>query len=306
MPNDFATPAKSVCDKYLLCYFTGNEPHEERICFAVSKDGYHFVPLNGGKPVIEQKTGTLCMRDPYILRDRNDGFYIVATDMKSSDGWASNHGVVSWHSDDLICWDNECATDFHQFEATETADKIWAPEALFDDRKEAYMVYYSVHNTDSPMPLAIWYSYTKDFKNFTEPKLLFAPDNGLDAIDADIIAFDGKYYMFYKDEYHKTICGAVADEPDGEYRSFSSPVVACTERDVEGCCIYPINGTDSFVMIMDMYSDGRYFMQQTADMLHFAPVDAADFDLGFHPRHASVLTITDSEYQLLIKEFGLR
>lgn len=42
---EVATPAASSKGGYLFCYFTGNEPEQERIHFAVSKDGYHFTPL---------------------------------------------------------------------------------------------------------------------------------------------------------------------------------------------------------------------------------------------------------------------
>lgn len=39
---EVATPAASSKGGYLFCYFTGNEPEQERIHFAVSKDGYHL------------------------------------------------------------------------------------------------------------------------------------------------------------------------------------------------------------------------------------------------------------------------
>ncbi|MBE6720203.1 MAG: hypothetical protein E7571_06075 [Ruminococcaceae bacterium] len=302
--NNFATPAKSEYGKYLFCYFTGNEPEQERVCFAVSDDGYNFTPLNGGKPIIEQKTGTLCMRDPFILRDECGGFYIVATDMKSSLGWASNHGMVSWHSDDLVHWDNECATDFHMFESTGNADKIWAPEAIYDSSRGEFFVYFSAYNVGSELPLSIWYCYTRDFKTYSEPKPLFSPSNGLDAIDADIVESGGKYYMYYKDECNKTICCVISDKLSGEYREYDNNLVACTDRNVEGNCMYRINGTDTYVMIMDMYSDGKYFMQQTTDMLNFIPVKDSDFTLDFSPRHGSVLAITDEEYNLLTEEYG--
>ena len=58
---EVATPAASSKGGYLFCYFTGNEPEQERIHFAVSKDGYHFTPLNGNHPVIAQtKAPVLC------------------------------------------------------------------------------------------------------------------------------------------------------------------------------------------------------------------------------------------------------
>ena len=74
--QNYAKPKKSKFGKYLFCYFTGNEPERERICFALSDDGYNFTPINGGNPVIIQKKGTKCMRDPFILRNENGGYYI--------------------------------------------------------------------------------------------------------------------------------------------------------------------------------------------------------------------------------------
>ncbi len=300
----YAVPAISKQGKYLFCYFLGNAPEEERVCFAVSEDGYHFKPLNSNRPIIRQTKGTLCMRDPFLLRDKN-GFYIVATDMKSSDGWCSNHGMISWYSDDLIHWTDETAVDFHSFESTKNADKIWAPEAIYDSSKNAYMVYYSVYNVDGELPLSIWYSHTKDFRSYTEPAPLFSPSSGRDAIDADIMEKNGRYYMYYKDECKKTICVVIADSLTGPYQEYDHNIVACTSRNVEGNCIYKIDGTDTYVMIMDMYSDGKYFMQQTDDMLTFQPVDDKDFSMDFHPRHGSVLPISDEEYDRLVNYFGL-
>lgn len=289
---------------YLFCYFTGNEPEKERICFAVSVDGYKFKPLNNGEPVIKQTKGTLCMRDPFLLRGNDGRFYIIATDMKSSQGWDSNHGIISWKSDDLITWYDETAVDFHKFEETKNADKIWAPEALYDEEKGEYFVYYSVHNRNSDKALSIWYSYTKDFKIFSNPKALFAPASGKDAIDADIVEIDNKYYMCYKDECVKTICEVVADKLTGPYYEYSDNIIACTDSPVEGNCMYKLINQNKYVMLMDMYCDNRYFMQETDDMMNFIPVPEERFSLDFTPRHGSVITITDEEYNKLISHFG--
>lgn len=299
----FAEPAASKNGAYLFCYFLGNRPNEERICFAVSKDGYNFTPLNDNRPVIEQKLGTRCCRDPFILRG-NDCFYIVATDMKSDDGWESNHGIVTFKSDDLIHWYDECAVDFHSFDSTADADKIWAPQAMYDEKTKKYMVYFSCHNKNSEKPLAIWYTYTADFKTFSKPSELFSSRSGLDVIDADIVKKDGKYHMYYKDECVKTVAHSISDSLCGEYREYDNNVVSCTERHVEGNCMYNITGTDTYVMIMDLYVDGGYYMQQTEDMMNFLPVDKKDFSLDFHPRHGSMLHITDDEYYILIKNFS--
>lgn len=290
--------------KYLFCYFTGNEPERERICFAVSDDGFNYTPINKGMPIVKQTKGTLCMRDPYLLRGNNGEFYIVATDMKSSLGWCSNHGIITWKSDDLVNWYDETAIDFHQFKETESADKIWAPEAMYDSESGKYFVYYSVNNTNDDMALSIWYSYTDDFKTFTNPKPLFAPKNGMDAIDADIVKINDKYYMCYKDECVKTVCEVVADKLTGPYYEYQGNKIACTDRPVEGNCMYKLIDRNKYVMILDRYCDNKYFMQVTDDMMNFYAVDENDFSLKFTPRHGSVITITDEEYNRLINEFG--
>ena len=82
--QNYAKPKKSKFGKYLFCYFTGNEPERERICFALSDDGYNFTPINGGNPVIIQKKGTKCMRDPFILRNENGGTGIKSSSKSGS------------------------------------------------------------------------------------------------------------------------------------------------------------------------------------------------------------------------------
>ena len=63
--------------KYLFCYFTGNEPEKESINFALSSDGYNFIPLNGNKPLLHNEKGTKGIRDPFIFRDVNGGYFII-------------------------------------------------------------------------------------------------------------------------------------------------------------------------------------------------------------------------------------
>ena len=76
--------------------------------FAVSSDGYNFEPLNNNDSVIKQTLGKKCCRDPFIFRDENNVFHIIATDMRSNDGWNSNNSMVVWDSEDLINWKNGC------------------------------------------------------------------------------------------------------------------------------------------------------------------------------------------------------
>ena len=204
--------------KYLFCYFVGNEPHEESVHLAVSEDGYHFTALNNNEPIIKQNLGKKCCRDPFIFRDQENKFHIIGTDMRSYDGWCSNNSMVVWDSVDLINWENERILDFSQFPETKSADRVWAPEVIFDKFRKEYMIYWSNHNTDDDLSTITWYAYTKDFCTLTtNPKVLFKPKSNLAGIDADITEMNGKYYLFQADEGKSAICYAVADKPDGPY-----------------------------------------------------------------------------------------
>lgn len=85
---------------YLFTYFTGNQPEQEQICYAISYDGYNYTPLNDGKPIIGSDTISLKggVRDPHILRGEDGYFYMVVTDMRSRQGWSSNRGMVLMRS----------------------------------------------------------------------------------------------------------------------------------------------------------------------------------------------------------------
>lgn len=302
--TEYAVPVQGA-GKYLFCYFTGNEPEKEAVHFAVSQDGYHFEPLHQNKPVIHQTLGTKSMRDPFLFRGQDGVFYIVATDMRSADGWFSNHAMVCWHSEDLVHWTGETRLDFSRFPETATADRVWAPQALFDRQKGAYMLYWSHHNAGDTKPTAIWYAYTQDFKQLSSaPAVLFCAPGGRDAIDADIVERDGRYFLYYKDELEKTICCAAAGSPSGPYQIAAPKKVACVDAHVEGNCMYRLGDTGTWLMLLDRYTENCYFMQQTEDMLHFKPVCPSDYNLNFTPRHGSVLAIQDAEYTRLVTYFG--
>ena len=90
---EYAIPAKSTSGKYLFAYFVGNEPHEERIHFAVSEDGYNFVSLNNNEPVILQTKGKLLGID---FGDKRTGLAVSDPSriLASGIGYISPGGIV--------------------------------------------------------------------------------------------------------------------------------------------------------------------------------------------------------------------
>lgn len=290
----------------LFCYFTGNEPENESVHFAVSKDGYNFTALNKNEPVIIQTLGKKCMRDPYLFRDEKGVFHIIATDMRSFDGWCSNNSMVMWDSDDLICWKNERIFDFSLFEETKTADRVWAPQVFYDKIKDEYMIYWSNHNKSDDLSTVIWYIYTKDFQSFTtRPKLLFAPKSGLAGIDGDIIEKDGRFYLFEADEAKDGICYAVSDKLDGEYFEPDGNKISVCVVPLEGGCIYYNENSNKYILIADRFRNGGYFMQESDDLVNYTEVPNDKFSLDhLKPRHGSMIKISDEELNRLLEHFG--
>lgn len=288
-------------NKYLFAYFLGNEPHQERICFAVSHDGYHFTPLNGNKPVITQTKGKQCVRDPYIFKGQDEYYYIVGTDMKCIEGWESNHALVVWRSKDLIDWSDENIIDMRDLGASfVSTTRAWAPQAMWDEKAKMYMLYWA-HSTKENNTAGMYYAHTKDFRTITEPKPLYC--RYCQTIDGDIIYNEKEklYYLYFKYEENQTIAYVTSENLTGPYKD--EPVeVSLAPSGVEGSEMYKICGTDKWVMIMDEYGKGRFFMQETEDFHSFTPV--SDYSMDFGPRHGSVTAITNEEYDRLIKYFG--
>ena len=117
----------------------------------VETDYYNFEALNNNDPVIIQEKGKKCVRDPYIFKGQDNCYYIIGTDMNALEGWTSNHALVTWKSEDLINWTDERIIDFSQFDSTKNANRVWAPEVVFDKEKGEYMIYWTHNNADDDL-----------------------------------------------------------------------------------------------------------------------------------------------------------
>lgn len=300
---NYASPAKSRYGKYLFVYFTGNGEGQERIRFAVSEDGYNFTPLNNNEAVITQHKGKKCVRDPYVLKGQDAYYYIVGTDMRCEEGWESNHALVTWRSEDLINWTDETIIDIQSLggEFTNTT-RAWAPQAIWHEEKQTYMLYWA-HSTKEHNTAGMYYAFTDDFKTISTPQKMYC--RNIQTIDGDIIynKENKKYYLYFKHEEKQAIAYVVADKPEGPYAD-EPVIVSVAPSGVEGSEMYNINGTDAWVMVMDEYSKGRFFMQQTEDFVSYLPVRSEDYSMDFGPRHGSICSISDEEYERLVRHFG--
>ena len=296
-------------EAYLFAYFTGNGPGQEAIRYAVSTDGYNYRALNNNQSILDSKKISTSggVRDPHILRGSDDKtFYMVATDLYVPEqGW-NNYAMILMKSSDLINWETSVVNIPETFpDEFGDVDRVWAPQTIYDEAVGKYMVYFSMkqgHNPD-----IVYYAYANnDFTALeSAPKqLLYNPTNNA-CIDADIIEKDNKFYMFHKSESGAPgIKLAISDKlTEGyTYPNFNR-VDRETDR-VEGSGVFKLNNSDEWILMYDVYGSGRYQFTKSKDLEHFKVIDK-DISMNFHPRHGTVLPITNKEYQRLIDKWGL-
>jgi hypothetical protein len=283
---------------YLFVYFTGNSGTEEAIRFAVSNDGYNYTALNSNLPIIASDTisNKGGVRDPHILRGI-DGktYYMVVTDMKSSQGWTSNHGIVLMKSTDLVNWTHHLVDIKATFPAFSKVNRAWAPQTIYDPEAKKYMIYFSLNTSDPGSYDTIYYAYANDDFTALEsaPKVLY--DRGLSTIDGDIIYKDGKYNLFFKTEGSGNgIKKAVASSLTGSYEIKEDKYLQQTPEAVEGSCVFKLINSDKYILMYDLYTSGKYQFTESTDLSNFSLVQEP-VSMNFAPRHGTVIPITKEE-----------
>ena len=290
---------------YLFAYFNGNAPWQEQICFALSADGYNYIPLNDGKPIISSDTiaNKKAVRDPHILRGEDGHFYMVVTDMRSSQGWSSNDGLVLLRSKDLINWTHS-AIDFpttwpERFDR-DSLTQVWAPQTIFDPEAGKYMLYYAIGEVGAHYITYCSYA-NEDFTEISMPEVLY--DHHANTIDADIVYHDSLYHMFFKTEGQGNgIQKATAKTLRGEWTP-EHKYLQQSNKAVEGSGVFKLIDSDEWILMYDCYMNGHYEYCKSTDLSNFTFVcNSANTDI-FTPRHGTTIAITKSEAERLIKQW---
>lgn len=300
-------------DAYLFVHFIDkkhNTPMSEQIYFSVSKDGYNWETLNGKAPILVSNIGEKGVRDPFIIRSRdNDKFYIVGTDLNvhlRPDGWKmatinGSRNILVWESTDLVNW-----TDVRMCTiAPEGAGCAWAPEVIYDEENGDYMVFWASRSLkDGRRKCRMYYSKTKDFRTFTPAELYI--ERPSDVIDTTIVrADDGFYYRFSKDETFKVITVEKGKRLLGEFQRIETTIDKT--RGVEGPeCFRLKNG--KWCLIVDRYAKNLGYCAYTCSDLasgSFARI-RHEFNSDLKLRHGGVIPITAEEYDRLVAAYGGR
>jgi hypothetical protein len=299
------TPA---ADGFLFVTFRGQQdPLDEQIYFALSKDGRNWTALNDGNPVLVSTLGEKGVRDPFLLRSHDKKkFYLIATDLSwaldrsvSRAIRAGSRSIVIWESNDLADWSEPRLVAV----APEDAGCAWAPEAVYDDEKGDYLVLWaSTTKSDNFARHRIWAARTKDFKTFGDPFIYIEKPNTI--IDTTIIHDGRSYYRFTKDEKLKTIAFETSPNLMGPWRDV--PDFSLAElRGHEGPECYVVEPASpgkqaTWCLILDHYSKGRGYQPfVTHDLASGQFKPGEGFSFPFHFRHGSVIPVTSAEYQRL-------
>ena len=306
---------------YLFAYFPAND--NENIYYALSNDGYNFTPMNNGKRVVAADTVSIKkgLRDPHVLRAPDGWFYMVNTDMKSAEGWASNRGMVLMKSRDLINWKHSTVHFPDKYKGKNFANvtRVWAPETIWDANyvnkdgsKGRPLVYYSLLTNDGTIPYdKVFFNYAnEDFTDLEGDPIHFF-DRGKSTIDMHIVynPVDKLYHAFYKNEGDGGICKVQAQTLTSENGTKAptwykrSGALQQTTEAVEGAGVFKLINQNSWVLMYDCYMNGHYQFTSSTDLENFKFVQDTKMSGAFTPRHGTILPITAQETAALMKVF---
>ena len=293
-------------ERYLLVHFTGESAEGEQVYFSVSRDGFYWNDLNNGQPVLRSEIGEKGVRDPFIIRSKEgDRFFIIATDLRIANGkgWSAaqhsgSRSIIVWESEDLIHWQKERSCEV----GIPEAGCVWAPEAVYDEERDAYMVFWASMVSEKHR---IYCSYTKDFRTFSEPEMYIERSNSV--IDTTIIVDGGIFYRFSKDETTKTIRMDAGSKLQGEFREIHSDVLEHM-MGLEGPAAFPLPDGKGWCLMVDRFAEGKGYLPLVCSSLQdgdFKTVPEDTYHLGENrKRHGSVLALTEEEYQRLLQKWG--
>jgi len=283
---------------YMFCYFKNNG--QDGLHLAYSEDGYKWQALKGDssflKPMVSKDK---IMRDPCIIRGADGLFHMVWTD-----SW-TDRGIGYASSKDLVHWSEQ--QQLMVMDKEPTAQNCWAPEIIYDPTSKEYMIYWST-TIPGRFPQAdtsaegkkynhrFYYQITKDFKTFSETKVLYDP--GFNCIDATIVRDGKRFIMFFKNEtklpVEKNLRIAYADKLTGPYSKASAPITG--NYWAEGPTT--LKNDNQWIVYFDKYTQRKYGAITSTDLKNWTEVsDQLVLPKGI--RHGSVFKITREELAAL-------
>lgn len=289
--------ARADTPNFVFSYFKGNS--RSGLHLAGSRDGLVWKAFKNDSSFLKPAVANdRLMRDPCIVQGLDGKFHMVWT--------------VSWHdrgigyaySEDLIHWSEQRFIPVMMHEPL--ARNTWAPEITVDPFSGEYMIYWATTITglfpetqselEAGLNHRMYYVTTKDFKTFSDVKLLYEP--GFNVIDAHIVRDKNRWVMFLKDETReppkKNIRIAYATELTGPYSEagppFSGPLWA------EGPTT--LRKGNEWIVYFDLYRNQRFGAMSSTNLVDWKDIsDQISLPRGI--RHGTIFTVSDAIFELL-------
>lgn len=298
----FAAISAGAADFFIFTSFRGNG--EDGLYLALSTNGYRWRALKGDRPFLKpEKMGGGLMRDPCLAQGPDGTFHMVW-----SSGWTTDKGRVIGYanSKDLIHWSPQRAIRLMENEPA--VRNLWAPEIFYDRPAARWLIFWSStipgrfvetdQTGDSGYNHRVYAVTTPDFETFSPAKLFFDP--GFNVIDATLLAAEGKFHLFFKDErknpIKKNLRYATADKAQGPFGPSSEPF---TGDWVEGPSAIKIQ--NEYLVYFDHYIEPHYYgAVRSQDLKHW---EDCSKEMSFPPghRHGTVVQVAESVARSLLE-----
>ena len=263
------------------------------------------------------------VRDIVITRTLDNSFVIMATDLALRRNEATKyHGhirhafsegskcLAMWKSKDLVNWSDEMLINL----SGGKLGCLWAPGIFFDENSGNYIVHWSSScKDDNYSGLSIYYSCTKDFEIFTEPKLFFRKKDS-ETLDSCIVKDNDVYHFFVKSaDTPKAVIHETSNDLFGPYKrdeAFDEQMKALPLKEkYEAPTVFRLND-GKLCLLMDFYGCDRReeqgyvpFVTNSLDNIRLdAAKDKFYFPYGF--KHGVVLEINDEEYKRILQKYN--
>lgn len=319
------TLTESDMSAYLMVYFK-DDTHS--LYMAVSEDGYTFIDINKGMPIISGDTIAMQkgIRDPHIYRGPDNAFYLAMTDLhiyarekgfrqtewerdNTTYGWGNNQGFVLMKSTDLIHWTLANVKIADYYPELKELGCAWAPQTIYDEQKQKLMLYFTMRLGNGNNRL--YYSYVNNDFNRLEsaPQLLFEYPKDISYIDADIIKVGDHYHMFYTPHDGTPGIKQAVSTQSAHAGYIYDPLWCDPEpRSCEAPNVWKRIGEDKWVLMYDVYGvvPPNFGFCETTDFKTFSNIGR--FNEGVmksanfvSPKHGAVMHITKGELDRLEK-----
>jgi hypothetical protein len=287
-----------------------------RLYYSVSLDGLHWTNLNGGKRVFEEYRGHAS-----ICKGHDGRYYLVGN------RGDNRPDINFWVSEDLITWKKHAdyIPNLKQVpDYPKAMARIGAPKLYFDEPSSQYLLtWHTTHDlgkTDLPEPY--WagqrtlFATSKDLRTFSDPpRKLFSRD--MATIDVIIHKVGADYYAIIKDERYPTLEWTTGKtiricKSSSLLGPYSEPGPPISPNFREAPTLIPSPDGKAWYLYYEQYPGVAYGLSVATSLEGpwFQPAGNQQpswdkYKLPPRVRHGSMLPITRTQYDALVKAFSV-